>query len=143
MRSAEFVSYSTTTFDPDNTLLVSDIHLSVDTINVSIKSSKTDPFKRGCIIRTGETGGLLFPVQAITNFIQLRGSAPGPLYKFHDSSYLTRQYFSYMLQTVFPTASLNTHSFRIGSGIQDSAVSLLVDDQAMHIVDISICRMTR
>ena len=34
LRSAEFVSYSTTTFDPDTTLLVSDIRLSVDIIHM-------------------------------------------------------------------------------------------------------------
>ena len=132
LRSAEFVSHSTTTFDPDTTLLVSDIRLSANIIHVSIKSSKTDPFKRGCIIRIGATGGLLCPVQAITNFIQLRGSGPGPLYQFRDGSYLTRRYLSQMLQTEFPNANLNTHSFRIGgasaaaaAGIQDSAIQLL------------------
>ena len=86
---------SDTTYDP--TVHLSQSNIPVDNpaapmvIQVAIKQSKTDPFRQGVNIFFGRTSTDLCPVAALLNYLVVRGSEPGPLFRFRDGHFLTRQ----------------------------------------------------
>ena len=134
LRSAEYVSSSPSSYDPTSTLLVSDIRFAADrrVAHINIKTSKTDPFKTGCIIRVGAIGGVFCPLQNLLRHLHQHRDNNGPLFSFFNGTLLTRRYISNFIQTVLPNSNLNTHSFRIGgasaaaaAGIPDSSIQLL------------------
>ena len=158
LRSAEFVSSSATAYHPGCTLLLSDISFTPDrsVLRLHIKSSKTDPFKVGCVVRIGAIGEPLCPVQSLLAFLQIRGCLPGPLFVFRDGRYLTRRYLAVLVQSALPRSHLNTHSFRIGgasaaaaAGISDSAIQLLgrwssdAYHRYLHLADDTVLNFTR
>ena len=51
-------------------------------LRVTIKQSKTDPFRKGVDLFIGRTGGDLCPVAAILSYMACRGAQPGPLFVF-------------------------------------------------------------
>ena len=53
------------------------IHLSVGGIAVD-HQSKTDPFRKGVDLFIGRTGTDLYPVAAVLNYLQARGTSQGP-----------------------------------------------------------------
>ena len=63
-RSSEFVSPLPVTYDKSSTLLVQDIKLQNDAALISIKASKTDPFREGVTLYLAATGHSVRPVKA-------------------------------------------------------------------------------
>ncbi len=57
-------------------------------IRVTIKQSKTDPFRKGIDLFIGKTESDLCPVAAILGYLVARGSQPGPLFVFQDGRFL-------------------------------------------------------
>ena len=121
MRAGELSTPTSTSYDGDVHLCVQDI--SVDdthfptVMQVQIKQSKTDPFCKGVI---GRTGIKLCPVAAVLDFIVARGSSPGPLFTFQDGSYLTRAKFVDLVREALQRVGVDQrrycgHSFRIGA----------------------------
>ncbi len=49
---------------------------------VLIKTSKTDPFGRGCFIYLAPTRQCVCPVTALQSYLEVRGLAPGPLFLY-------------------------------------------------------------
>ena len=106
-------------------------------IQVQIKASKTDPFRHWVTIYTGATNGLLCPVAAVLSYMVERGNAPGPLFKWADGQYRTREKFVVHVCLALSAAGLMAtnyagHSFRIGAatmaaccGIQDALIKTL------------------
>lgn len=127
LRAGEFTTNSP--FDPSIHLAVSDIQADalVDPtcFQVHIKSSKTDPFRVGCVIYVGRGNSSICPVAALGNFLGLRGPPPGPLFCFADGRPLTRQRLSSMVQSILHSAgyhgSYSGHSFRIGAATTAAA----------------------
>ena len=104
----------------DSPLLTSDIRISTDHshMKVSIRKSKTDPFRQGCAITIWATHRCSY--------------THGPLFRLSNGSLLSRQRLSGYLQAALPSLNLNTHSFRIGGasaaaamGIPDSTIQIL------------------
>ena len=62
-------------------------------LQVRIKESETDPFRKGVCLFLGRTGSALCPVAAVVDYICQRGMSPGPLSVFEDGRFLTRQRF--------------------------------------------------
>ena len=63
-------------------------------IQIRIKQSKTDPFRKGIDLYVGKTGSSLCPVAAMMNYLMVRGTKRlGPLFIFSDGRVLTRQRF--------------------------------------------------
>lgn len=60
-------------------------------VHVTIKQSKTDPFRKGVNLFLGRTGTEICPVQALLGYMVGRGARKGPLFIFRDGRYLTRQ----------------------------------------------------
>ena len=95
LRAGEFTVLSDASYDNTVHLNVSDISVnntaSPTVVKVDIKRSKSDPFWNGISIFLGTTGSDLCPVTALMNYLVIRGKSPGPLFKFSDGHYLTRQ----------------------------------------------------
>ena len=124
LRVSEFTIPSQEQYDQSCHLSLSDI--SVDSRNnprllrVSIKQSKTDPFRRGVDLHLGATDETLCPVRGMLPYLALRGGQKGPLFMLKDGRGLTRQLFSTALNNLLEelhmdSGSYNTHSFRIGA----------------------------
>ena len=89
-------------------------------LKISIKQSKTDPFRRGVDIYLGATDDTLCPMRGILPYLALRGDCRGPLFMLEDGRGLTRQFFSTVLDNLLTelnrdTRSYNTHSFQKGA----------------------------
>jgi hypothetical protein len=87
---------------------------------ITIKASKTDPFRAGVTIVMGATGHDLCPVAATVPFLSLRGAQEGPLFKFSDGSFLTRPRFVQEVRSLLTAIGVNAttysgHSFHIGA----------------------------
>ena len=133
LRCSEYTSRCRNTFSPDTSLLRSDISIRNNIIYLYIKASKTDTFRKGYTIRIAKTNSAtLCPVSFMRRLLHDHPQPSGPLFTFHNGTYLTRAYLSDLLQLCFPELNLNTHSFRIGGastaasiGLPDSAIRLL------------------
>ena len=92
LRSSEYTA-------PSINLLTTDVMFSptFSYTTVSIKSSKTDPFRVGSIVRVvGSTNNMLCPVAAMQNFLD-SSTHSGFLFTFQDGSYLTRSRLASLL----------------------------------------------
>ena len=141
LRCGEFTVPSQSDYDQDTHLSIDDIALdstsSPTLIQITIKQSKTDPFRKGVNLFLAKTGKDLCPVAAMLPYLALRGSKQGPLFVLQDGSYLTRQRFTELLRATLKDVGLDeskyaAHSFRIGAatsakdaGIDDVHVKML------------------
>ena len=104
---------------------------------VTLKQSKTDPFRAGVRIFMGRTGNLLCPVAAVLAYLAILPPSPGPLFILRDGSYLTRDRLvtrlrAGLLQAGIDASRFTGHSFRIGAattaaqaGIEDAVIKML------------------
>ena len=141
LRAGEFTVPSAEAYNPDTHLILSDIaldsHTSPSVVRVSIKQSKTDPFRQGVDIFIGRSGSTVCPVQALIQYLGLRSSAPGPLFVLSSGVPLTRAFLVTNLQAALRKSGLddkafNGHSIRIGAvttaaqpGLEDSLIQTL------------------
>lgn len=141
MRAGEFTVTQSGEFDPASSLCLGDIavddHQNPSIIQVCLKQSKTDPFRRGVSIYLGKTESDLCPVSAILAYVAVRPAVDGPLFVFKNGTYLTRDRLVACVRRALNTAGIDTkgysgHSFRIGAattaamvGIEDSIIKML------------------
>ena len=141
MRAGEFSVTHVSEFDPASSLCLGDIavdhHQDPSVVQVRLKQSKTDPFRRGVSIYLGRTQTDLCPVVAILAYIAVRPAVNGPLFVFKDGSFLTRDRLVSAIRRALSAAGINTtgfsgHSFRIGAattaavvGVEDSTIKML------------------
>lgn len=124
LRASEFVANTTTTFQPSNTLLFSDVSIRTNMAHINIKASKTDPFGYGCTIRLTTVPSVLCPVSALRHHLATHPSCAGPLFMFSNGTYLTRRRLNALLKLALPspiTEPISTHSFRIGAATTAAA----------------------
>ena len=141
LRVGEMVTLDDGSYDPAAHLGFGDV--AVDNprqpslVRVSIKQSKTDPFRKGVDLFLGRTGGNLCPVAALLSFMTVRRSDPRLLFVFADGRLLTNKHFVDAVRSVLASAGIDQtrycgHSFRIGAattvaakGIEDSIIKTL------------------
>ena len=141
LRCGEFTMPAKGAFDVEVHLTPSD--LAVDSrhtpsvIQVTIKRSKTDPFRQGVQLYLGRTGTDICPVRAILPYLSRRGPTPGPLFILANKQHLTRERFAARVTATLraagvPDKGYTTHSFRIGAattakeaGISDVHIKML------------------
>ena len=94
LRSGEVVAPAEADYDPAVHLSYGDVRVDdVGTphyLEVRIKASKTDPFRKGISVYLGRTDTDLCPVAAILGYMVRRGSQQGPFFMFQDGRFLTR-----------------------------------------------------
>ena len=140
MRAGEFTSPASSHFDPESCLLVSDVavdqHANPSLLRVTLKQSKTDPFRVGVAIFMGRTYNVLCPVSAVLAYLAVRPQRPGPLFVFEDRTYLTKERLVTHLRKGLQEIGIDPgcfsgHSFRIGAattaaqaGVEDATVKI-------------------
>jgi hypothetical protein len=131
LRVSEFTS-PPSGFDPAVHLSLNDVavdsHLHPSAVMLSIKASKTDPFRKGVQLFLPRTNHLLCPVSSLSHFLHRRGSLPGPLFVFSDGTALSRRHVTERLRAILASAGVDgnfsSHSFRIGAATSASAAGL-------------------
>ena len=139
LRTGEFTVNSH--FNLDIHLTVSDIQadslVNPGSFRVYIKYSKIDPFRQGCYIYIGAGKRDLCPVHALTQYLNIHGLTPGPLFLLSDGTPLNRQWLTSSIQSILSTAGApgcyTSHSFCIGAatsaayrGLPDHLIKTLV-----------------
>ena len=141
LRCGEFTCTSRQAYDPGCHLSLGDIAIdspsNPSTMRVTLKQSKTDPFRQGTDIFLGATGATLCPVLAMVAYLALREKSQGPLFVRSNGNPLSRAFLVDSLKGalqqcgVDPT-NYNGHSFRIGAattaaacGIEDATIKKL------------------
>ena len=126
LRAGEFTVPSLQGYDPEVHLNLGDLaidsHTAPSLIRIRIKQSKTDPFRQGMDIFVGATKADICPVQALVNYIGVRGTTPGPLFVFRSGTPLTRATLVTEVQAALKLAGVapdayTGHSFRIGAAM--------------------------
>jgi len=89
-------------------------------LQVIIKQSKTDPFRKGVTIYLGTTDSIICPVRVMLSYLAMRGGQTGPLFISQNGHGITRRMFSSELDSLLTKLNLNrkqynTHRFRIGA----------------------------
>ena len=102
-------------------------------VAVTVKASKTDPFRKGVKVYLGTTGVALCPVAAIMSYMVSRG----PFFAFSDHRPLTRDRLVKEVRQAMQVSGIDDklysgHSFRIGAattaascGLQDFLIKTL------------------
>ena len=106
-------------------------------IRIHLKRSKCDQLGKGVDVYLGRTCGPACPVSEMLGYIELRGPAPGPFFRFHDGSPLTKSAFVERVRRALSSVGYQPgayagHSFRIGAataaleaGLEDSVIRLM------------------
>ena len=123
LRSAEFTVPNLASFSNALHLNVQDIAVDSDTnpscLQVRIKASKTDLFRKGCFIHIGRSNYPLCALQLVMAYLSVRGNSGAPLFVFQDgrplSHTLLTSWIRQILAKVGIPGNFSSHSFRIGA----------------------------
>ena len=109
----------------------SDVSFSVDHISITLHQSKTDPFRRGCIVQIFRTKSSTCPHHALDRYRKVSGDVTpsAPLYqagKFHPLSRtaVTNTLRQLLKQAGTDHSHYSSHSFRIGAATTAAAAGL-------------------
>ena len=88
-------------------------------MQVDLKSSQADPFRKGILSTIGATNNHLCPVKVMLNNI-LSNPKNGPLFAYRSGKFLSRDNFTKEISDLlarggFESESYAGHSFRIGA----------------------------
>ena len=122
-------------FNPDLHLTMGDVTIADNAtrIRLHLKTSKTDPFRRGVVINLFKTGHLICPVTAVTNYLRSLPKSHKisnqPFFLNKHLQPLTRDFFLQQLKVLLQQLRLNSgqfsgHSFRAGAATSCSAVGI-------------------
>ncbi len=124
LRSGEVTIPTDTSFDKAVHLTFEDIAVDnlkdLTMVRARLKSSKTDPFRKGVDIVVGRTDDRIYPVAAMLGYLRARGAGPGPLFRFKEGKPLTKPRFVSQVRETLQArgidgSSYSGHSFRSGA----------------------------
>ena len=133
MQLGELTVLSQSGYDPTSHLSFDDVAvddpLHPTLVQLTLKTSKTDPFRRGMQLVIGSTQDDLCPVAALLAYLATRGGSPGPLFCFKQGTPLTRPEFVARVKSAlqllgYPADKYAGHSFRAGAASTAAAVGL-------------------
>ena len=123
LRISEYTTPRKTQFDPASTLLRSDVMVGSRSAHLRLKTSKTDPFRQGVTVRIMSNNTILCPINALQQYLNVRPDTRGPLFIFHNGTYLTRSDINNILKdTSNGAANISSHSLRIGAASTAAAM---------------------
>lgn len=144
LRAGELSLRAQEQFDPNSHLSFADVatnsRVNPTFIQLSLKTSKTDPFRNGTNIIIGSTQDALCPVTALFGYLKMKGNSPGPLFAMENGTPLTRSYFVSRFRSALHkigyddpvVCQYSGHSFRAGAastaaamGMKDSLIKTL------------------
>ena len=103
-----------------NALQFGDILFKEELMKITIRFSKTDQMgKSNAIILQGSANSTICPVNAMRDFINIRGCHTGPIFCHFGKSFLSRYQFNKVLELSMKLVdasiiNVKSHSFRIG-----------------------------
>jgi hypothetical protein len=133
LRASEFTSPTTTHYNTTRHLLGRDLQMRKDKLILTIKASKTDPFRTTCTIPVSATGKRTCPVKAMRNFLSLARNSPSlPLFTLSSGTFLTRTRLTNTMRDLLQATGLtpqearqySSHSLRIGAATDAAAAGL-------------------
>ncbi len=140
-RLGELLPTSPSSFDARTDLAWGDVAVddrdSPTMVQVHLKTSKVDQFGQGVDVVLGRTGVELCPVQALTDYLRVRGSSSGPFFLAGRNRTLTKAVFVHWFRAILREVGVQGsqfagHSFRIGAattaavaGIEDSMIQTM------------------
>ena len=140
-RSGEITTTSDSSYDPRSHLSLNDIAVdnpaAPSILQVHLKVSKMDPFRKGIDVYIGCTSNDLCPVAAMMAYLAVRGNTLGALFRFKDGRLLSRFRFVERIRAALARSGLDHlkyagHSFRSGAattaaqcGLNDATIKLL------------------
>lgn len=119
-------------FNPDLGLCIGDVSLLQNKVSVTLKSSKTDPFRKGVTIHVFRNHSSC-PVSAMSKYLRVRLHdhylPSDPLFVCANGTPLTRNFFISCLKILLEKAGINPssysgHSFRLGAATTAAACSI-------------------
>lgn len=101
-------------------------------LTLTLRASKTDPFRRGCTVAIGSSPGVCCAVSAMASYLRATSyrSPSAPLFQLVSGAPLLRPVFSSFIQRALTTAgNVNarfymSHSFRIGAATSAAAAGI-------------------
>ena len=97
MRSGEIIVPEGATFDSSTHLGIQDVAVDrkaePQMVQITLKVSKTDPFRKGMKVYVGRTNSSICPVKALVAYIRDRGMREGPLFRWTNGQPLSRARF--------------------------------------------------
>lgn len=119
LRAGEVVCSNTT----EHTLSLDQVRLTTDSIHIKFQSYKHTRTPTPTMVLPQDYDSICCPVQALRQYLQLRGISPGPLFIDENRIPIDRQRLSATLKSSIQLiglnpANYNTHSFRIGRATQ-------------------------
>ena len=131
LRSAEFTCPTSNSFDPEQTMLLSDVQAQGHFYLIRVKSSKTDPFRRGVTVTLAPTFSSTCPISALSKYLSLlpTSNPEVPLFQFADGRYLTRSKLTECIRELLAASGHSpmlyaSHSFRIGAATSAAAAGI-------------------
>lgn len=133
LRCGEFTVQKVEDFDPNNNLCCEDLVVRTDHMILTLKKSKTDPFRQGISIPLFQTKEINCPVRSLNQYLQARNyyqaNPKDPLFIMENGLPLTRNYFIDNLRSILSNVGFNAkhyhgHSFRIGAATTAAKVRL-------------------
>ena len=125
------VSEFTSSCSDNATLQWSDIHLSSSTLTITLRQSKTDPFRRGHTLSISATNTSTCLVRALQQYSRMIPATQqfGPLFSAGHFSPLSKSQVSDTLRQLLQQAGYDpqlysSHSFRIGAATTSAAAGL-------------------
>ena len=141
LRTGEVVVPTESTWDPSIHLVYGDLRIdslqNPQVLEVHVKASKTDPYRKGVHIYLGRASAELCPVAAVLDYMVRHGQQPGPFFVLESGQFLTRERFVKAMREALTSLGYNCslyagHSFRIGAatvaaqhGVQDSLIKTM------------------
>ena len=114
-RSGEITVERENLYDPSCHLSYSD--LAVDNpsnpsiLSMLIKKSKTDQGRKGAKVYLGRTGDSLCPIAALEAYLSVRGSIPGPLFRWESGVPLSKSSFVKHVKSALIQAGLPAKNY--------------------------------
>ena len=139
MRAGDITVPSQDAYDPTAHLSFKDIAVDAPAnptvMEVRIKASKTDPFRKGVNLYIGRTNNDLCPIAAMMAYLAIRGGSECPLFRFRSGQPLTRERFVAKVWDTLSSSGIDQSKYaghKIGAattatqcGIADSTSQLL------------------
>ena len=119
----------------NNILSSNDVHIVAgsDKLTIILRFSKTDQLGKGVNIEIPKVGGLMCPVEIVSEYLTVRPTEDVPFLCHFSESFLTRFQFSAMLTKSLKydgieSSKYKAHSFRIGAAAALSMAGYPIDE---------------
>jgi len=95
-------------------------------LQLALKQSRTDTFKKGCKVYVGETDNIISPIKAVISYLSKRTNQPGPLFITKDGKGWTAAMFWTALKSLLVKLKdyYNTHSLQIRAATSTSLLNM-------------------